>query len=135
MPTLGVHFEQNLRSCIEHDQKNLLNTLTRDMGSSRNATDDGVIEAIKAIEWPADGCDDRRPTSYVSRFPLEDQYIAGEEYASGYHLGNGIVGTAGHCLVTALLKNELHHLKVVFGWCGDVRGKRFTASQVFGIEK
>lgn len=135
LPTLGAHFSRNLRSCIEEDWRNVLKTLLSNSDPSRNINYDHVKAALEGMTWPADGSDSRGTASFTSRFPPESEYIAGSEWASGYHLGNGIVGTAGHCLLTRLLKNELHTLKVVFGWSGDVRAKRFAANLVFDIEK
>ena len=74
-------------------------------------------------------------TSFVSRFPLANEYIAGSEWCSGYHLGNGLVATAGHCLKSHLSNHTLSALKVVFGWSGDVRGKRFHSWQIFDIDR
>ena len=102
---------------------------------SMNITNPDVKEAIDDLVWPADGSDSRGMTEFVSRFPLENQYVAGRQYSSGYHIGNGYVGTAGHCLVSQLLTNKLHEVKVVFGWSGDVREKRFTSSEIFDIDR
>lgn len=134
LPTLGAHFDRNLSSCVEHDRRNLLDTLLFNRNPPINVTDESAKNALEGLTWPADGTDPRGTTSFISQFPPEKEYIAGSEWASGYHLGNGIVSTAGHCLLARLLKNELHTLKVVFGWSGDVNRKRFAASQVFEIE-
>ncbi len=135
LPTLGGHFERNVSSCVDHDRRNVTDTLLFNSSSAENVTDEGARDALKGMTWPADGTDSRGTTSFISRFPPENEHIAGSEWASGYHLGNGIVGTAGHCLAPRLLRNEVHTLKVVFGWSGDVKGKRFAASQVFDIDK
>ena len=132
-PTLASHFNQKVGICINHDRKTLLNTIQPNATPSEPTND--IKEALELLSWPADSYDSRGPSPFASRFPLEHQYIAGPGWCSGYHIGAGIVGTAGHCLITQLLKNEIRTLKVVFGWSGDVRGKEFTASQIFDIEK
>lgn len=135
LPTLGAHFDRNISSCVEHDRRNIVDTLVFNQDLSNNVIDGGARDVLERMTWPADGTDSRGTTSFISRFPPDHEYIAGSEWASGYHLGNGIVGTAGHCVLPRLLKNGLHGLKVVFGWSGDVEGKRFTANQVFDIDK
>ncbi len=135
VPTLGAHFDRNIHSCVEHDRRNILKTLLFNPDHSKNVTNVGVKDALEELTWPADNSDSRGTTSFISRFPPESQYIAGSDWASGYHLGDGIVGTAGHCLLDRFLENKIHPLKVVFGWSDDVRGKRFAANQVFEIER
>lgn len=135
LPTLGAQFHRSLRSCIEEDKHNLSNTLLVNSGPSKNVTDAKVKDALTQMTWPADGSDSRGTTSFVSRFAPENEYIAGSQWASGYHLGDGIVGTAGHVVISRLLNKELHKLKVVFGWSGDVCNKRFAANQIFDIDR
>ena len=74
-------------------------------------------------------------STFKSRFDLSQQYFAGQEFGTGYHLGNGYVGTAGHVVVKELLGRELHKLRVVFGWNGAVAGKSFSKLDVFEIER
>ena len=91
---------------------------------------DVLSSKLDTLEWPSD------TTEFVSRFPLADQHIIGPKFCSAYHLGDGYVGTAGHCLDSALVNGQLDELRVVFGWVGDVVSKRvFTASEVFRIER
>ena len=85
---------------------------------------------IHALEWPSD------TTEFISRFSLAGQYLIGPSFCSAYHLGDGFVGTAGHCLDSALVNGRLDELRVVFGWVGDVVSKKvFTASEVFKVER
>ena len=129
-PTLGAHLERNLGPCIQRDQIGIMNALTRNQNAAFNVTDVEMKRVLENMQWPADGSDIRERTSFVSRFPLEDQYFASSDHCSGYHLGNGIVATAGHCL-----QRMISRLHIVFGWSGNVRRKRFKSSQVFRIEK
>lgn len=135
LPTLGAHFDRNISSCVKHDRRNIIDTLLLNHNPSLHITNGDAKDALERMTWPADGADPGGITSFISRFPLEAESIAGSDWASGYHLGNGTVATAGHCLLPQLLKNESQTLKVVFGWSGDVKGKRFAANQVFDIEK
>ena len=128
-PTLGAHFERNLGPCIQHDQLNVMDTLTRNPNVTFNVEDVEVRRALGNMQWPADS-KPQESDYFVSRFSPQDQYIAGSEYCSGYHVGNGLVATAGHCL-----QRTRSRLKVVFGWSGDVRNKRFRSSDVFEVEK
>lgn len=134
-PTLGTHFNRNLSHCIQHDQRNILDALNFSPDPANVVTDNEMIKALEDMRWPADGSDSISKTSFVSRFPLSEQYIAGLEWCSGYHLGNGVVATAGHCVFPRLKNHTVSSLKVVFGWSGDVRGKRFKASEVFEIDR
>ena len=134
-PTLAAHFERNLKACIQEDQIQILNALDARPKLSENSVQAGVRKILETVSWPADGSDARGNTSFVSRFPLTDEYIAGPEWFSGYHTGDGIVATAGHCLTKHFSEKSLSTLKVVFGWSGDVRGKRFKASEILSIEK
>ena len=85
---------------------------------------------IDSLEWPSD------TTELVSRFALSREYVIGPLYSSAYHLGDGYVGTAGHCLDGALMEHGLENLSVVFNWVGDVVSKSvFPESEVFEIEK
>lgn len=59
--------------------------------------------------------------------------MIGPKFCSAYHLGDGYVGTAGHCFDK---ESRLDELRVVFNWVGDVVGKNtFTASDIFPIER
>lgn len=76
-------------------------------------------------------------TRLGTRFPPSSQCFIGDLYASGYHLGDGHVGTAGHYLhETTILSRGLHDLRVIFNLAGDIVAKRmFTTSEVFEIER
>ena len=87
-------------------------------------------DMIDELDWPTDG------TEFVSRFDLARQYMIGPSFASGYHLGDGCVATAGHVLEEALRGDRLGELRVVFNWVGDVGCKKiFTDEEVWGIER
>ncbi|KAL6718174.1 hypothetical protein ACLMJK_004262 [Lecanora helva] len=133
--TLDAHFQHNIGPCTTQDQRNIMNELLHNLDPASSITDEGARKALEAMEWPADGTDLRGSTSFRCRFPLSNQYIAGATWCSGYHLGNGLVATAGHCVQPYLSSNSIATLKIVFGWSGEVRRKRFRAEQIFGIEK
>lgn len=135
LPTLGAHFDRNLKSCIEHDRRHISDTLLFNGDPSKNISDPTAREALEEMTWPADGSDSRGSASFVSRFPPEDEFIVGPRWSSGYHMGGGVIGAAGHCIAGPFSRGEVHKLKVLFGWSGNIRGKRFTANQVFDIEK
>lgn len=135
LPTLGAYFDRNLKSCIEHDRRQISDTLFFNGDPSKNITDPIVRKALEEMTWPADGSDSRGSASFVSRFLPEDEFIVGSRWSSGYHMGGGMIGTAGHCIAGPFSRGEVHKLKVVFGWSGNVQGKRFTANQIFDIDK
>ena len=135
-PTLGAHFESNLFPCVEQDRSRLLNALISNPESSANVKDDGVIECLKTLDWPAVSPGPKSRSTFLSRFPLKDQYIAGLEWFSGYYLGGGLVATAGHCLKKHLQAKTLSSLQVVFGWYGALNKRQFhCGSDIFDIEK
>ena len=85
---------------------------------------------MNTLEWPGD------TTEITSRFPIASQYMIGPKFCSAYHLGDGYVGTAGHCLDKGLFDFQFFELRVVFNWIGSVTSKRiFTDLEVFEIEK
>ena len=135
LPTdLDACFNHSLGPCIEEDRRNTIDALTTS-SDDPVTLDDDVKYALDRMLWPADGKDTRGKTQLIGRFPFTEEYIAGPVWSSGYHLGNGFVVTAGHSLISYLKQNTLSNLKVVFGWYGDVRGKRFKVSEIFSIDK
>ena len=131
---LATHFDSNLSACVDEDRQRIADAIAP-IPDATTKVQKELKDALEEMSWPADGRDARGMTSFTSRFPLSNEYIAGSEWCSGYHLGNGLVATAGHCLINHLSVRTLPTLKVVFGWFGDVRGKRFQASEVFDIDK
>ena len=131
---LDFVWRNNLPDCIRHDKDSLRNCFCNSSTNPDTAyvgpEADALSRKLDALEWPSD------TTEFVSRFPLSCQYIIGPNFSSAYHLGDGYVGTAGHCLDSALVNGQLDELRVVFGWVGDVVSKKiFTASEVFKIER
>ena len=105
-------------------------------GPGSNA-DQAILDQIDNLVWPPDTVTPAGVKSdFVSKFNLAKQYVPGPSNSSGYHLGNGYVGTAGHCVVEQLLDAKLSDQKVVFNWTGDVNRKVFSPQQeVFEIER
>ena len=137
-----THIETDLKSiwrndlpdCVQYDRNCLkdcfcnaaTNPATAYVGTKANV----LRNKLDHLEWPRD------TTEFVSRFEPAGQYMIGPKFCSAYHLGDGFVGTAGHCLDKVLVDGQLGELRVVFNWVGDVRSKRtFTGSEIFGIER
>jgi hypothetical protein len=72
--------------------------------------------------------------NFVCRFTNAQDCIGGFA-SSSYHLGHGLMGTAGHCLHEHLVDNKLANLRVVFGWTDNVAGKTFSQSEIYEIER
>ena len=131
---LSSIWRNNLADCVQHDKHSLRNCFCDGAKNpapayvGRNA---GTLsDMMDALEWPMD------TTELVSRFAPTSQYMIGPRFCSAYHLGDGYVGTAGHCLSQALVDSHLGELRAVYNWAGDVvRKKRFTKSEVFRIER
>ena len=127
-------WRNNLPDCVRHDKESLkscfCNSATNPSTAYVGPEADILPSKIDALQWPSD------TTELVSRFPPAGQYIIGPKFCSAYHLGNGYVGTAGHCLDRALVNGRLDELRVVFDWVGDVMSKKvFTTSEVFKIDR
>ena len=130
---LSSIWRDHLANCLQHDR----DSLTRCF--SKTATDPATAytgpetlslsKNLDALEWPSD------TTELIGRFSPSGQYMIGPKFCSAYHLGDGYMGTAGHCLGEELINNQLSELRVVFNWTGSVASKTFTDSQVFEIEK
>ena len=117
------HDKDSLRNCFCNSATN---PITAYVGPGAEA----LTDKIDALEWP------RHTTELVSRFAPASQYMIGPIFSSAYHLGEGYVGTAGHCLDKALVDYQLSKLRVVFNWVGDVVSKKsFTDLDVFEIER
>ena len=124
-------WRSNLADCVQYDKDSLRNCFCNNTKYPATAyvgpEADALPDKIDALEWPRD------TTELVSRFAPAKQYMIGPKFCSAYHLGDGYVGTAGHCFDK---KSQLDELRVVFNWVGDVVGKKtFTASEVFPIER
>ncbi|KAI9675314.1 MAG: hypothetical protein M1817_001217 [Caeruleum heppii] len=91
--------------------------------------------AIQSLSWP----NDAMPIPIRSRFAADQQLCPSDSTGSAYHLGNGLVGTAGHCIEPFIAPisgtRGLNDLRVVFGWSGNVRGKWFDKWQICPIER
>lgn len=127
-------WRNNLSDSVHHDKEFLENSFCNPITNPTTAYVGPETEAltakIESLEWPRD------TTDFVSRFALAGQYMIGPLFCSAYHLGDGYVGTAGHCLENAILDGRLCELRVVFNYVGNVaRKKTFTDSEVFNIEK
>ena len=122
-----------MANCLQHDRDSLkrcfCNTATDPATAYTGPEAPSLSNDIDALEWPSDA------TKLIGRFPPSGQYMIGPKFCSAYHLGNGYMGTAGHCLDEALTNNQLSQLRVVFNWAGSVASKAFTESEVFEIEK
>lgn len=124
-------WRSNLAGCVQHDKESLRDCFCNNRKHPATAyvgpEADTLPDKINALEWP------RNTTELVSRFAPASQYMIGPRFCSAYHLGDGYVGTAGHCFDR---ESQLDELRVVFNWVGDVVGKKtFTASEVFPIER
>jgi hypothetical protein len=129
---METRYAKSLPLCIEYEKYIYAHAFEESVSGPL------VMEHIRSLDWPL-ACtetDGKAATEYASRFPLGSQWIIGDRYASGYHLGSGYIGTAGHCLDDTLRENRLGDLKVVFNWAGDVMTKRvWTSSEIFEIEE
>ena len=124
-------WQGNLASCVQHDKASLrdcfCNSTTHPTTAYVGPEAIALPDNIDALEWPSN------KTELVSRFAPASQYMIGPKFCSAYHLGDGYVGTAGHCFDT---DGQLGELRVVFNWVGDVASKKtFTESEVFKIER
>lgn len=131
---LDLIWRNSLADCVRHDKDSLKNCFCNSTTNPSTAYGGPETEAlsdkIDALEWPSD------TTEFVSRFTPAGQYMIGPKFCSAYHLGDGYVGTAGHCLDKALVDSHLGELRVIFNWVGDVVGKKtFTELEVFKIER
>lgn len=127
-------WRSNLTDCVQHDKdalKNCFCNATTNPTTAYIGPKAGAIPAIiDRLEWPT------HTTEFVSHFTPAVQYVIGPKFCSAYHLDDGYVGTAGHCLDEALVHSQLRELRVVFNWVGDVMSKKtFTESEVFKIER
>ena len=130
---LNSIWQDHLASCLQHDRDSLkrcfCNTATDPATAYTGPEAPSLPNDIDALEWPSNA------TEFISRFPPSGQYMIGPKFCSAYHLGNGYMGTAGHCLDEALTENRLSELRVVFNGAGSVAIKVFKESEVFEIEK
>ena len=127
-------WRRNLSDCIQHDKDSLKDCFcsvdTNPATAYSGPKADSLSGKIDALEWPSNA------TEFVSRFTPAGQYMIGPKFYSAYHLGDGYVGTTGHCLDKALIDCELGELRVIFNWLGDVVSKKtFTENEVFKIER
>ena len=127
-------WRNDLPDCVQYDRNSLkdcfcnaaTNPATAYVGPKANV----LRNKLDHLEWPRD------TTEFVSRFEPAGQYMIGPRFCSAYHLGDGFVGTAGHCLDRVLVDGQLGELRVVFNWAGDVVSKKtFPESEIFEIEK
>ena len=130
---LNSIWRDKLPACIRHDRNSLKSCFcdtVANPATAYNGPEAAYLRTkIDKLEWPKD------TTEFVSRFQPAGQHMIGPRFASGYHLGEGYVATAGHVLDKALTGNQLGELRVVFNWVGDVTWKKiFTVSEVFEIE-
>ena len=131
---LNSIWRNGLPDCVQYDKnclKDCFCNATTNPNTAYVGPEANVLrDKLDHLNWPRD------TTEFVSRFEPAGQYMIGPKFCSAYHLGDGFVGTAGHCLDKALLDNQLGDLKVVFNWIGDVVSKKkFTESEIFGIER
>ena len=130
---LSSIWRDHLANCLQHDRDSLkscfCNTATDPATAYTGPEAPSLSDNIDALEWPSDA------TELIGRFPPNGQYMIGPQFCSAYHLGNGYMGTAGHCLDEALSNNQLSELRVVFNWAGSVVSKTFMESEVIEIEK
>ncbi len=127
-------WRNDLPGCVQYDKKSLkdcfCNATTNPDTAYVGPEAEVLSERMNHLEWPSD------TTELVSRFAPASQYMIGPKFCSAYHLGDGYVGTAGHCLDKLLANGQLEEMRVVFGWSGDVVSKKtFTGLQVFEIER
>ncbi len=104
--------------------------MTSTKTATTNALDGRIksMDLVKSLVWPD------KPMNFVCRFTNAQDCIGGFA-SSSYHLGNGLMGTAGHCLHEHLVDNKLANLRVVFGWTDNVAGKTFSQSEIYEIER
>ena len=130
---LSSIWRDHLANCLQHDKDSLkrcfCNTATDPATAYTGPEAPSLFKHVDALEWPSDA------TELICRYPPSGQYMIGPKFCSAYHLGNGYMGTAGHCLDEALTNNQLSELRVVFNWAGSIAGKTFTESEVFEIGK
>lgn len=131
---LNSIWRNNLADSVQHDKDSLRNWFCNSTTNPATAyvgpEAKDLSDKIDALEWPKD------TTEFVSRFAPAGQFMTGPKFCSAYHLGDGYVGTAGHCLDKALVESQLGELRVIFNWAGDVVNKKiFTESEVFMIER
>lgn len=130
---LSSIWRNNIAVCVQHDKDSLRNCFCNCATDPATAyigpEAESLCDKMDALEWPSDA------TELASRFAPAGQYMIGPKFCSAYHLGDGYVGTAGHCLDKALVNNQLGELSVVFNWLGDVVSKKFTESEIFSIEE
>ena len=130
---LSSIWRDHLAKCLQHDRDSLkrcfCNHPTNPTTAYTGPEAPSLSNDIDALEWPSDA------TELISRFPPSGQYMIGPKFCSAYHLGNGYMGTAGHCLDEGLTNNQLRELRVVFNWVGSVASKTSTKPEVFEIEK
>ena len=130
---LSSIWRDHLANCLQHDKDSLkrcfCSTDTDSATAYTGPEATSLSDNIDSLEWPCDA------TELISRFPPSGQYMIGPKFCSAYHLGNGYMGTAGHCLDEVLINNQLSELRVVFNWAGSDVSKTFTVSEVFEIEK
>ena len=124
----------NLADCVRHDKDSLKNCFCSSATNPSTAyvgpEAEPLSDKIDALEWPSD------KTEFFSRFVPAGQYMIGPRFCSAYHVGDGYVGTAGHCLHKALVGGQLGELRVVFNWVGGVVSKKtFTKLEIFEIER
>ncbi len=131
---LGSIWRSNFADCVQHDKHSLKNCFcnsTTNPATAYVGPKAGTLsDKMDTLEWPMD------TTELGRRFATASQYMIGPKFSSAYHLGDGYVGTAGHCLDEELVDSNLGELRIVFNWVGDVvRKKTFTESEVFGIDR
>ena len=124
----------NLADCVRHDKDSLKNCFCNSVTNPSTAyvgpEAEALSDKIDALEWPRD------TTEFFSHFAPAGQYMIGPKFCSAYHIGDGYMGTAGHCLHKALIDGQLGTLRVVFNWVGEVVSKKtFTESEIFKIER
>ena len=131
---LNSIWRNNLADSVRHDKESLktcfCNRITNPTTAYVGREAEALSDKIDTLEWPTD------TTEFVSHFVPASQYMIGPKFCSAYHLGDGYVGTAGHCLDKALVDSQSGELRVVFNWVGDVVSKKtFTKSEVFEMER
>ena len=131
---LNSIWRDNLSDCVQHDKDSMRNCFCNATTNPSTAyvgpEAESLPDKIDGLEWPSN------TTDFVSRFAPGGQYVIGPQFCSAYHLGDGYVGTAGHCLDKALSRGQLGELSVVFNWLGDVVSKKtFAENEVFKIER
>ena len=82
-------------------------------------------------QWPTKS----KTAPFQTKFDLTKQYFPAGGFGSGYYLGGGYVGTAGHCIAKELLGNKLSNVRIVFGWVGDPSRNTFSPKEIFEVER